>query len=77
MGGITLRRTRSEVSLQAEKNWLFADSDSGGECAVVLYSQNGTCRLNGVARLRPCPYLGLPANWVCGLQPCKLGLTAE
>uniref|UniRef100_UPI003D0B61E1 transposase domain-containing protein n=1 Tax=Pantoea ananas TaxID=553 RepID=UPI003D0B61E1 len=30
------------------KNWLFAGSDSGGERAAVLYSLNGTCRLNGI-----------------------------
>lgn len=30
------------------KNWLFADSDSGGEHVTVLYSLIGTCRLNNV-----------------------------
>jgi len=30
------------------KNWLFAGSDAGGECAAVLYSLIGTCQLNGV-----------------------------
>ena len=30
------------------KNWLFADSNAGGERAALLYSLIVTCRLNGI-----------------------------
>ena len=39
------------------KNWLFADSDSGGEHAAVLYSLIGTCRLNNVEPEKWLPYV--------------------
>jgi hypothetical protein len=30
------------------RNYLFAGTDSGGECAAAIYSLIGTARLNGV-----------------------------
>lgn len=35
------------VSL-GRKNFLFADSDSGGERAAAMYGLIGTCKLNGI-----------------------------
>lgn len=63
------------------KNWLFADSDTGGERAAVLYSLIGTYRLNGVEPEAWLRYVlthiqDWPVNRVHHLLPWKVDLTS-
>ncbi|MCC3252065.1 transposase domain-containing protein [Serratia marcescens] len=63
------------------KNWLFAGSDAGGECAALLYSLIGTCKLNGVEPEAWLRYVighiqDWPANRVRDLLPWKVDLTS-
>lgn len=44
------------------ENWLFADSDSGGEHVVVLYSLIGTCRLTMWSQKNGC-VTSLDISW--------------
>lgn len=69
------------VSL-GRKNFLFFGSDHGGECGALLYSQIGTCRLNGID---PEHYLrhvlnviaDWPVNQVDELLPWRVTLPTE
>jgi transposase len=57
-GRVEIDNNAAERSLRAvvlgRKNYLFAGSDHGGECAAVIYSLIGTAKLNG---LNPESYL--------------------
>jgi transposase len=57
-GRVEIDNNIAENTLQGvalgRKNWLFADSDKGGEAAAIIYSLLGTCTLNGVQ----------PENWL-------------
>jgi transposase len=88
-GRIELDNSAAERALRAvavgRRNYLFADSDSGGERAAVFYSLIGSAKLNG---LDPEAYLRhvfsriadhpikrieelLPWNVAADLQPAK------
>ncbi|MGA5959867.1 transposase domain-containing protein, partial [Escherichia coli] len=66
--------------LLGKKNYVFFDSDHGGERGALLYGLIGTCRLNGIdpeAYLRH--ILGVlpewPSNRVDELLPWNVALT--
>ena len=67
---------------QRQDYWPFANSDSGGEHAAVLYSLIGTCRLNNVEAEKWLRYViehiqEWPANRVRDLLPWKVDLTSQ
>lgn len=51
-GRLEIDNNAAERALRAvalgRKNYLFAGSDAGGECAAILYSLIGTAKLNGL-----------------------------